>query len=68
MNLCLSDLRAESRRGSAPLDENMAGDWGEDSFEVTVAWNGSETAFTLRKSDFAPGDAQHGEYHKLFGF
>ena len=39
-----------------------------DSFEVTVTWNGSSTAFTLRKSDFAPGDAQSGEYHKLFGF
>lgn len=39
-----------------------------DSFEVTVSWNGSETAFTLRKSDFAPGDAQSGEYQRLFGF
>ena len=26
VNLCLSDLRAESRRGSAPLDENMISD------------------------------------------
>ena len=39
-----------------------------DTFEVTVSWNGSETTFTLHKSDFQPGDAQHGEYHKLFGF
>ena len=39
-----------------------------DTFDVTVAWNGSETTFTLHKSDFQPGDAQHGEYHKLFGF
>ena len=39
-----------------------------DTFDVTVAWNGSEVTFTLHKSDFTPGDAQHGEYHKLFGF
>ena len=39
-----------------------------DTFDVTVSWNGSETTFTLHKSDFQPGDAQHGEYHKLFGF
>ena len=39
-----------------------------DSFEVTVSWNGSETTFTLHKSDFQPGDAQHGEYKRLFGF
>ena len=39
-----------------------------DTFDVTVSWNGSETAFTLHKSDFQPGDAQHGEYHRLFGF
>ena len=39
-----------------------------DTFDVTVAWNGSEATFTLHKSDFQPGDAQHGEYHRLFGF
>ena len=39
-----------------------------DTFDVTVSWNGSETTFTLHKSDFDRGDAQHGEYHKLFGF
>jgi len=39
-----------------------------DTFDVTVNWNGSEVTFTLRKADFQPGDAQHGEYHKLFGF
>ena len=39
-----------------------------DTFDVTVAWNGSETTFTLHKSDFQPGDAQHGEYQRLFGF
>ena len=39
-----------------------------DTFDVTVSWNGSETAFTLHKSDFQPGDAQHGEYKALFGF
>ena len=39
-----------------------------DTFEVTVAWNGSEVTFPLHKSDFQPGDAQHGEYQRLFGF
>ena len=39
-----------------------------EEFQVTVSWNGSETSFTLHKSDFQPGDAQSGEYHKLFGF
>ena len=39
-----------------------------DTFDVTVSWNGSSVTFTLRKSDFTPGDAQHGEYHTLFGF
>ena len=39
-----------------------------DTFEITVTWNGSSVTFTLYKSDFAPGDAQSGEYHKLFGF
>ena len=39
-----------------------------ETFEITVSWNGSQVTFTLHKSDFQPGDAQHGEYHKLFGF
>ena len=39
-----------------------------DTFDVTVTWNGSSVTFTLHKADFQPGDAQHGEYHKLFGF
>ena len=39
-----------------------------ETFDITVSWNGSETTFTLHKSDFHPGDAQSGEYHKLFGF
>ena len=39
-----------------------------ESFDVTVAWNGSEVTFTLHKSDFQPGDAQSGEYKRLFGF
>ena len=39
-----------------------------DTFEVTVSWNGSEVTFTLHKSDFQPGDAQSGEYKRLFGF
>ena len=39
-----------------------------DTFDVTVTWNGSSVTFTLHKADFRPGDAQHGEYHKLFGF
>ena len=39
-----------------------------DTFDVTVNWNGSSVTFTLHKADFTPGDAQHGEYHKLFGF
>ena len=39
-----------------------------DSFDVTVVYNGSQVTFTLHKSDFQPGDAQTGEYHKLFGF
>ena len=39
-----------------------------DAFDVTVSWNGSEVTFTLNKTDFVPGDAQSGEYHKLFGF
>ena len=39
-----------------------------DAFDVTVSWNGSSVTFPLNKSDFQPGDAQNGEYHKLFGF
>ena len=39
-----------------------------DTFDVTVSWNGNSVTFTLHKADFRPGDAQHGEYHKLFGF
>ena len=37
VNLCLSDLRTESRRGELPLDENVAAEYGEDSFEVIEA-------------------------------
>ena len=37
VNLCLSDLRAESRHGELPLDENIAAAYGEDSFEVVDA-------------------------------
>ncbi len=39
-----------------------------DTFDVTVSYNGSQVTFALRKSDFVPGDAQHGAYQKLFGF
>ena len=39
-----------------------------DTFDVTVTWNGSSVTFPLHKSDFTPGDAQHGEYQRLFGF
>ena len=37
VNLCLSDLRAESRHGSVPLDENIAGEFGEDTSDVVEA-------------------------------
>ncbi len=37
VNLCLSDLRAETRHGRVPLDENIAQDYGEDAFEVLDA-------------------------------
>ena len=37
VNLCLTDLRAESRRGELPLDENIAQDYGEDTFDVLDA-------------------------------
>ena len=39
-----------------------------DAFDVTVSWNGSSVTFTLHKTDFQPGDAQSGEYQRLFGF
>lgn len=39
-----------------------------DAFDVSVSYNGSSVTFTLHKSDFAPGDAQSGEYQRLFGF
>ena len=39
-----------------------------DSFDVTVSYNGSSVTFTLNKADFQPGDAQSGEYQRLFGF
>ncbi len=37
VNLCLTDLRAESRHGELPLDENIAEAYGEDAFEVLDA-------------------------------
>ena len=37
VNLCLTDLRTESRRGELPLDENIAGEFGEDAYEVLDA-------------------------------
>ena len=37
VNLCLTDLRTESRHGSMPLDENIAGEFGEDTSEVIEA-------------------------------
>ena len=37
VNLCLSDLRAESRHHSVPLDENIAQEFGEDASEVLEA-------------------------------
>ena len=37
VNLCLSDLRAESRHGSVPLDENLADAYGEDTSDVLEA-------------------------------
>ena len=37
VNLCLTDLRTESRHGELPLDENIAQDYGEDTFEVLDA-------------------------------
>ena len=37
VNLCLTDLRTESRRGSVPLDENAAENCEEDTSEVLEA-------------------------------
>jgi len=37
VNLCLTDLRAQSRHGELPLDENMATEFGEDTGEVLDA-------------------------------
>ena len=37
VNLCLTDLRAESRHGELPRDENIAQDYGEDTFDVLDA-------------------------------
>lgn len=37
VNLCLSDLRDDSRRGEMPLDEDIVQFFGEDAFEVIEA-------------------------------
>ena len=37
VNLCLSDLRTESRHGSVPLSENIAQEYGEDTSDVLEA-------------------------------
>ena len=37
VNLCMSDLRAQSRQYSLPLDEEQVGEWGEDESEVLDA-------------------------------
>lgn len=37
INLCLSDLRDDSRQGEMPLDEDIAQSCGEDTFEVVEA-------------------------------
>ena len=37
VNLCLTELRTESRHGSVPLDENLAQEFGEDTSEVIEA-------------------------------
>jgi RNA polymerase sigma-70 factor (ECF subfamily) len=37
VNLCLTDLRKQSRHGELPLDENIAGEFGDDSYEVLDA-------------------------------
>ncbi len=37
VNLCLSDLRTETRHGSVPLSETIAEEYGEDTFEVLDA-------------------------------
>ncbi len=37
VNLCMTDLRTESRHGELPLDENIAQEFGEDTYEVVDA-------------------------------
>ena len=37
VNLCLTDLRTESRHGELPLNEDIAQSFGEDAFEVLDA-------------------------------
>jgi len=37
VNLCLTDLRAESKHGELPLDENVAAAYGEEAYEVLDA-------------------------------
>ena len=37
VNLCLSDLRTQTRHGELPLDENIAGEYGEEVSEVLDA-------------------------------
>ena len=37
VNLCLTDLRTESRHGELPLNEDVAQSFGEDTFEVLDA-------------------------------
>ena len=37
VNLCLTDLRAQSRHGELPLDENIAKEYGEETYEVLDA-------------------------------
>ena len=37
VNLCMTDLRTESRHGELPLDENIAQEFGENTYEVVDA-------------------------------
>ena len=37
VNLCLTDLRTESRHGELPLNEDIAQSYGEESYEVLDA-------------------------------
>ena len=37
VNLCLTDLRAQSRHGTLPLDETVAGEYGDETYEVIDA-------------------------------